>query len=87
MWRGALIWLSAHVFLALAAGDLSTLSIKGSASTAAVAFAVSMFDARRRRETGFLANLGVPWTIPPAVGAATVIALELLAVGLRKALS
>ena len=87
VWRAGLIWLSAHIFLALAGGEFAPLGVRATVITAAIALAVSMFDARRRRETGFLANLAVPWTIPSAVAVVTVIALELLSVGLSFALA
>ena len=84
VFRAALIWVAAHVFLALATGELLPLGIKGSVVAALTASAVTFVDARRRRELGFLENLGVPWTVPAAVAAATVIALEiLLATALR----
>jgi hypothetical protein len=73
-----LIWLTAHVFLAISTGELLTLGTRGSVLVALTASTVAFVDARRRRELGFLGNLGVPWTVPAAVAAATVVALELL---------
>ncbi len=77
-WRAALIWIAAHAFLALATGELLLLGTKASVIAALTAAAITFVDARRRRELGFLGNLGVPWTILAAVAAATVIGLEII---------
>jgi len=73
----AMIWFAAHVFLAIADGEPSGLGLRATMFLVATAVLVSMFTAHRRRETGFLGNLGVPATIPAIVSAVTVIALEL----------
>jgi hypothetical protein len=76
--RATLIWIAAHVFLALASGELLPLGIKGCVVAALTASAVAFVDARRRRELGFLGNLGVPSTVPMGVAAVTVVGLEAL---------
>jgi hypothetical protein len=84
VWRASLIWIAAHGFLAVATGELLPLGTKGSVVAALTASAIALFDARRRRELGFLGNLGVSWISLVAVATATVIALEIVLVtGLR----
>lgn len=78
VWRASLIWIVAHVFLALATGELMALSTKAVVIVALIASAVAVIDARRRREVGFLGNLGVPRTLPGILSAVTVFALEII---------
>lgn len=79
VWRATIIWVAAHAFLGLATGQLDILGARGSVITALTASIIAYVDSRRRREIGFLGNLGVPWTILSGVAAVTVILLEIIA--------
>jgi len=78
------MWVAAHLFLAVSTGDFLPLGTKGSVVAALTASGLAFIEGRRRRELGFLGNLGVPWTIPSAVAVVTVVTLEvLLTIALR----
>jgi hypothetical protein len=77
--RAALLWLAVHAFLALVTGSASRFGVKGSLYFALIAAVIGFLDARRRRETAFLGNLGVPQWLGPAVAGLTLLLLELTA--------
>jgi hypothetical protein len=76
--RAALMWLTFHVFVGVTSGEVSAFGFRGAVFMAGLAAIVAFVDSRRRRETGFLGNLGIPKFTAPAVAAATVLILEML---------
>ena len=76
--RAALLWLALHVFVAAATGGVFVFGMAQSRLVVVIAAAVGYFDSRRRRESTFAGNLGVPSYLSPAMWAATVIVLEIV---------
>jgi hypothetical protein len=76
--RAALLWLALHVFVAAATGGVFVFGMAQSSLVVVIAAAVGYFDSRRRRESTFAGNLGVPSYLSPAMWAATVIVLEIV---------
>ena len=76
--RAALTWMTFHVFLALTSGGVSAFGFRGTLFMAGATAIVAFVDSRRRRETGFLGNLGVSKYAAPLVAAGTVIVLEIM---------
>lgn len=75
--RAALLWFALHVFVAATTGGVFVFGIAQSRLLVVIAAAVGYFDSRRRRESTFAGNLGVPSYLSPATWAATVILLEI----------
>ena len=75
--RAALLWFALHVFVAAATAGVFVFGIAQSRLLVVIAAAVGYFDSRRRRESTFAGNLGVPSYLSPATWAATVILLEI----------
>ena len=76
--RAAFTWLAFHVFLAFTSGSVSAFGFQGAVIMAAAAAMIAFVDSRRRRETRFLGNLGIPKFTAPAIAAITVLVLEML---------
>lgn len=76
--RALLVWTGLHVFIAASVGEITSVGLKGTIVLAALASLVVFFDARRRRENGFLQNLGVSVMVPPSLAAATVVFSEVV---------
>jgi hypothetical protein len=77
--RAAAFWLLLHLLLfTISLGAIRSLPLRGSLLTAIVSGWIGMVDTRRRRETLFLANLGVQRWMPAVCWALTVVLLESL---------
>jgi hypothetical protein len=75
--RAALLWLALHVFVAAASDDMWLFGMSQTRFLVVIAAAVGYFDSRRRRESTFAGNLGVPSYLSPATWGATVVLLEI----------
>lgn len=75
--RAAVLWLALHVFIGIANGGL-VFNFAQIRFVVIVAGVVGYIDSRRRHETTFLGNLGIPAYLPPLLWAGTVIVLETL---------
>ena len=75
--RAALLWLALHAFIAAVTDGSLIFSFSQSRFMVVIAAAVGYFDSRRRRESTFAGNLGVPSYLSPSTWAATVVLLEI----------
>jgi hypothetical protein len=77
--RAAAFWLLLHLLLfTISLGAIRFLPLRGALFAAIVSGWIGMLDVRRRRETLFLANLGVQRWMPAACWALTIVLLESL---------
>ena len=77
LYRAALLWFALHVFIGIANGGV-VFNFAQIRFVVIIAAVVGYIDSRRRHETTFLGNLGIPAFLPPLLWAGTVIAIETL---------
>ena len=76
--RATFLWFALHAFIAaVSGGEIIAIGTKATIVLAVIGAVVGHADARRRRESGMLGNLGLPRWTPSAIWAGTMVALEI----------
>ena len=72
-----LLWLGIHAFVAASSSGTFEFNLYQARLTVLFAAIVGWADSRRRKDTTFYGNLGVPSWIPPVTWALTMMLLEI----------